>query len=82
MNHVQRQGVEDARKRMREDVRRGLPVSFADALILGLGMLADQARACPKCPHCIACGAFGVIDPRDSALTTNLPPKRPSRRTR
>lgn len=27
--------------------------------------------SCPKCPHCIASGAYGLIDPKDPALTTN-----------
>lgn len=36
--------------------------------------------SCIHCPHCIARGAFGVIDPRDPALTTNQPKKRTKRR--
>lgn len=31
--------------------------------------------SCPRCPHCIASGTFGLIDPKDPALTTNLPGK-------
>lgn len=32
--------------------------------------------SCPECPHCIAAGVFGLIDPRDPALTTNQPKKK------
>lgn len=27
--------------------------------------------SCPRCPHCIGSGAYGLIDQRDPALTTN-----------
>lgn len=35
--------------------------------------LAKAEQRCPECPHCIAQGKFGVLDPDDPALTTNLP---------
>jgi hypothetical protein len=35
--------------------------------------------SCIHCPHCIARGAFGLIDPKDPALTTNQPPAKKSR---
>lgn len=66
------------RKKIEEaaDLMREIPVEYmASAMrIYKLGVQAGKNHsACPSCPHCIASGEFGVLDPRDTALTTNKP---------